>query len=104
MLTIGRASHYVVREVLLKQYMQISLIFKLKELIVLLKKNTYTVSELSEIIKISKGTIYAAIRRGEIPHVRIGRRIVIPLRVVENMLLCSYDCGQEPCRETQEVQ
>jgi hypothetical protein len=33
-----------------------------------------------------RGTSYEAARRGEIPTVRIGRRIRVPVRILEKML------------------
>ncbi len=46
----------------------------------------FTVSEAREKLGISRGLIYEAIRRGEIPHLRIGKRIVIPRVALERLL------------------
>ena len=65
-------------------------------------KKTYTVDEFAHILGIGRGTAYAAIKRGEIPHLRIGRRIVIPTQVVENLLNVKYNAA-ESGREAEEV-
>ena len=54
-------------------------------------RKTLTVDEFAKILGIGRGTAYAAIKRGEIPHLRIGRRIVIPVQVVENLLSGRYN-------------
>ena len=38
----------------------------------------FTVSEVAKIPRIGKDTAYEAVRRGEIPHMRFGKRIVVP--------------------------
>lgn len=65
-------------------------------------KKTCTVEEFARLFGIGRGTAYAAVSRGEIPHIRIGRRIVIPLQVVENLLAGRYNLDK-PGREGQEV-
>jgi len=47
---------------------------------------TLTVVEASELLGVSRNSLYEAIRRGEVPHLRIGRRIVIPRRQLEGLL------------------
>lgn len=39
---------------------------------------TMTVDEAAALIGVSRNTLYEAIRRGEVPHLRMGRRIIIP--------------------------
>jgi excisionase family DNA binding protein len=39
---------------------------------------TYTVQEAAGIMGINEKGVYVAIRTGQIPHIKIGRRIVIP--------------------------
>ena len=36
--------------------------------------------------RLSKNTVYKAIAEGEIPHVRISRRILIPVNALDQML------------------
>jgi excisionase family DNA binding protein len=46
----------------------------------------YTPSELARVLGISRNGVYAALRNGTIPHVRIGRRFVIPKTAVKSWL------------------
>ena len=45
-----------------------------------------TVEEASEILRISRNGAYEAVKRGEIPSIRIGRRVLIPRVALEKML------------------
>ena len=47
---------------------------------------TLTVEEARKQLGLSRGATYEAIRRGEIPSIRIGRRIIIPRVPLERML------------------
>jgi excisionase family DNA binding protein len=47
---------------------------------------TYTVDEVARILGISRTTAYESVRRGEIPARRFGRRVVIPTRVIDELL------------------
>ncbi len=47
----------------------------------------YTVAEVQELLGLSRGLAYEAINRGEIPSLRIGRRILIPRAALERLLL-----------------
>jgi excisionase family DNA binding protein len=50
---------------------------------------TLTVEEAHRFIgekKISRGSLYAAINRGEVPHVRLGNRILIPRHALTKWL------------------
>jgi excisionase family DNA binding protein len=37
-----------------------------------------TVEEAAVILRLSRGTAYEAVRRGDIPTIRIGRRLLVP--------------------------
>jgi excisionase family DNA binding protein len=50
------------------------------------EKLALTVVEAAKILGISRGSTYNAVRRGQIPNIRIGRRIVIPRASLINML------------------
>ena len=47
---------------------------------------SFSVDELPEFFPISRAGAYAAVANGEIRSIRIGRRIVIPRAVIEQML------------------
>jgi excisionase family DNA binding protein len=47
---------------------------------------TYTVEETAELIGVSLSATYKCIRRGELPCVHIGRRVLVPRRALESML------------------
>ena len=46
----------------------------------------YSVKEVQELFSISRNSVYAGIRKGNIPALRIGRRILIPKIAVDRML------------------
>ena len=47
---------------------------------------TLTVDETGEMLGISRALAYDLVRRGEIPSVRLGRRIVVPVRQLQALL------------------
>ena len=47
---------------------------------------TVTVEEAAAALGISRGLAYQLVHRGEIPSVRLGRRIVVPRRALEAVL------------------
>ena len=49
-------------------------------------KITYTVTEAAELLGISRSSAYECVRRGEIPSLILGRRVVIPCRAFEALL------------------
>ena len=51
-----------------------------------LSQPTMTVDEAASIMKISRASAYEAVRSGEIPSIRIGRRIVVPTAALRRML------------------
>jgi excisionase family DNA binding protein len=50
------------------------------------KKIAWTVHEVAKLLKTSPNSIYNAIKRGEIPYVRIGKLIRIPGAALDDML------------------
>ena len=46
---------------------------------------TYSVDEAAEILGISRASAYEAVRKGEIPHIKIGKRILIPRSFLESL-------------------
>jgi excisionase family DNA binding protein len=47
---------------------------------------TYTVTEAAELLGISRTTAYQCVRRGEIPALALGRRIVITRAQLESLV------------------
>ena len=47
---------------------------------------TMTVEQAAEVLGISRTLAYEAVRRGEIPSIRIGRRVLVPVARLESML------------------
>lgn len=48
---------------------------------------TLTVTEAAKLLGISRNLCYEAVARGEIPVVRVGKRILIPKVVFERLLI-----------------
>lgn len=49
-------------------------------------KLTYTVAEAAKVLGIGRNTAYEAVRAGEIPVVKIGKRLLVPVKALESML------------------
>jgi excisionase family DNA binding protein len=49
-------------------------------------RDTFTVPEAAEILRVSRGTAYEAVKNGELPVIWIGRRCIVPRRRLEKML------------------
>lgn len=49
---------------------------------------TYTVAEAAAMLGIGINTAYEALKRGEIPSVRLGRRLLVPKAAFESFLAC----------------
>jgi excisionase family DNA binding protein len=47
---------------------------------------TLTVEEAAAALGISRASAYEAVRRGDVPSIRIGRRILVPRRALDQML------------------
>jgi excisionase family DNA binding protein len=54
-----------------------------------------TVHEVAKILRIGRISAYQAIERGDVPSIRIGRRILVPRLALEQLL------GRAPDRKTQ---
>ena len=63
---------------------------------------TITVDEVAAVLRIGRSAAYDAVHRGEIPHVRIGRRVLVPVARLMTMLGADPTpdrprfCDQEP--------
>lgn len=49
-------------------------------------RQTYTVDEVAALLGVSRATAYAAVKRGDIPSIRLGRKIVVPRAQLEKLL------------------
>lgn len=49
-------------------------------------KQVYTVEEVAEILGVSRNTAYEGIKTNAIPHLKLGRRIVIPVQALNSLL------------------
>ena len=49
---------------------------------------TYTAKQAAAALGISKNSFYAHRRAGHIPHIRIGKKILVPAHVIDNLLRC----------------
>jgi excisionase family DNA binding protein len=58
---------------------------------------TMTIAEAAHALGISRNSAYEAVRRGEIPSLRLGRRLVVPTRQLLR-LLGDADEGNPACR------
>lgn len=47
---------------------------------------TLSVDEYAEVMEVGRSTVYASITAGEVPVIRVGRRIRIPTAAVRRML------------------
>ena len=53
------------------------------------QKQVISVDEAARILGISRNLAYEAVRRGDIPSIRVGqKRILIPVRALERLLDC----------------
>jgi excisionase family DNA binding protein len=50
------------------------------------ERKTVTVDEAAQVLGVSRNSAYAAAKRGEIPTVRIGRLLLVPIAALEKML------------------
>jgi excisionase family DNA binding protein len=47
---------------------------------------TLTVEETAELLHVSRGSAYESARRGELPTLRLGRRVLVPVPALLKML------------------
>jgi len=50
------------------------------------KRLTWTVKETAAILGLSKNSAYQGVLAGEIPHIKVGKRILVPCQALERML------------------
>jgi excisionase family DNA binding protein len=51
-----------------------------------LERRTLSIPEAAKALGISRNNAYEAARRGEIPTIKIGKRLLVPLAALERML------------------
>ncbi len=51
-----------------------------------MEKRTYSIPEVAEVLGIGRTAAYEAARTGEIPTIRIGKRILVPVAALERLL------------------
>jgi len=49
-------------------------------------RTTLSVREAAQVLGVSRGHLYALLRRGELKGIRLGRRVVVPVEVLEALL------------------
>lgn len=70
---------------------------------------TYTVEEVASLLGVSRSAAYQAVRTGELPSIRLGQRIIIPKKKIEEMMAKSQGLLQstpEVCQinpETEQI-
>lgn len=47
---------------------------------------TYTVEETAEKLGVSRNATYEALKRGDLPSIRVGRRILVPAAALDRLL------------------
>ncbi len=52
---------------------------------------TYTIEEAAEILGVGRSAAYQAARCGDIPTIRIGRRLLVPKVALEQLLNCCHE-------------
>ena len=55
-------------------------------------QDVFTIEETAALLRISRGSAYEAARRGDLPVLRIGRRLLVPRLALDRMLA---DAGNE---------
>jgi Helix-turn-helix domain len=61
-------------------------------------RDAFTVEEAGKILGISRASAFAAANRGDIPTIRIGKRLIVPRRGLERMLDAD-DKAEKPAAE-----
>jgi excisionase family DNA binding protein len=47
---------------------------------------TYTVEEAAQLLRVGRNQCYEALRRGELPSIRIGKRLLVPRAALDRLL------------------
>jgi excisionase family DNA binding protein len=57
-----------------------------REIVASIQRRTLTVEEAGRILGLGRSAAYAAVKRGEIPAIAIGRKLLVPVDRLERML------------------
>ena len=69
-----------------------------------LPRRTRTVEEAAVLLGIGRMSAYQAARKGEIPTIRVGRRVLVPIAALECLLGGGVTCEQEDAAKGEEPQ
>ena len=58
-----------------------------------------SVSETAQLLGISKASVYQLVREGTLPHIRVGRRLLIPAEQLEMWIAASSDANPRTAEE-----
>ena len=56
-------------------------------------KATVSVEEAASVLGVGRGTAYRGVRNGDIPSIKVGKRILVPVERLNAMLAGSHDKG-----------
>jgi excisionase family DNA binding protein len=56
-------------------------------------RKVLNVAEVAEVLGLSRNAAYEAVHRGDIPAIRIGRRILVPVRALDEALSAGQPLG-----------
>ncbi len=62
-------------------------------------RRAYSVAEVAALMGLPLRTVYLAVERGQLPSVRIGRRILVPASALEQLLSKALPAGDKPVAE-----
>ena len=57
---------------------------------------TMQVDDVAKALGVSRATVYTGVQTGEIPSIKLGRRIVVPTAAVRRMLQLDMSLSDEP--------
>jgi excisionase family DNA binding protein len=57
--------------------------------VIKMEKLTLTVEETAKMLGIGRNSAYEAVARGEIPVIRVGKRLLVPKAALEKLLNCN---------------
>ena len=55
-------------------------------MVMMTDKQVYTVEEVAVILGVSRNTAYEGIHNNSIPHLKLGRRIIVPAQALNKLL------------------